>query len=691
MSDFYRRFLTEDGRRLEPETGRYIALGAFGKHPGWDDHIEDLGLDDDSLNLAKRIFYVQGVGGQIDTGAWEKLREDQRLAAFNHTFVWLRGSQFLMGRMWSSSDGKGRTRYPMVICVHCVGIPLNWAFQSVLPRLIEAERECQGAKTAEGVRVILSAARSRLRHAARSPGGATGTDAPGPGALSRFVSAPAFGSAREGWFRLLYWLQSQAGAFAPGRYELKEDMSAYRAQQVRVPMGAESPVEAIPLWARFLAGCVDPSVPLLFVWPADGGWVDIAFGEPSTQEFFCLRASRAAIPLATDIPYDFDQKFRELATQLMTDFQNGVAPSVRISGSDEGTAGTGVTSVTQRWFKSLTGKFLTVLVAVLLLTAAAMAIVFLRAPGMRLARNPSPALPQGEARPATQSETVRLQQTQTSAGTVAPKTAGQTRTAAATQDDAALGVEPRVEGRVPSVVKPDVVLAEKPGVMPPGVGSLPAPTGGGTPAAAASMLVHTERSSNVITNGIGMALIWIAGLPDSGDGGWVGKYEVTQTEYERVAGSNPSAFQDPVQPVENITWNEASDFCKKLSSTESATGHSPPGFAYALPTQRQWDFFLGDAGFDKSVTSRDRPTIRAEPSPVGTMPPNQYGLCDVLGNVWEWCADSDSPGQKVAKGGAYDNQASFQFRALERTTARHVAVDNKAPDVGFRCVLVRQP
>ncbi len=52
MSDFYMRFLMEDGQRLEPETGRYIALGAFGKHPGWDDHIEDLGLETDSLIVA---------------------------------------------------------------------------------------------------------------------------------------------------------------------------------------------------------------------------------------------------------------------------------------------------------------------------------------------------------------------------------------------------------------------------------------------------------------------------------------------------------------------------------------------------------------------------------------------------------------------------------------------------------------
>src|SRR4029079_11585679 len=102
MSDFFKKFLLEDARRLSP-SGRYVALAAFGKHPGWDDHIEDLGLETDSLILARNVLYVQGVGGQIDTGAWEKLKDEHRIAAFNHTFIWLRGDQFLLGRMWSSS------------------------------------------------------------------------------------------------------------------------------------------------------------------------------------------------------------------------------------------------------------------------------------------------------------------------------------------------------------------------------------------------------------------------------------------------------------------------------------------------------------------------------------------------------------------------------------------------------------
>src|SRR5689334_10706102 len=140
MSQFFKRFLIEEGTRLNAEAGQYLALGAFGKHPGWDDHIEDLGLETETLTLAKRILYIQGVGGQIDTGAWEKLEPSQRLEGFNHVFVWQRSGQFLLGRLWSSSDGKGRTRYPMVVCAHCVGASLKWGLEYVLPRLQDLEQ-----------------------------------------------------------------------------------------------------------------------------------------------------------------------------------------------------------------------------------------------------------------------------------------------------------------------------------------------------------------------------------------------------------------------------------------------------------------------------------------------------------------------------------------------------------------------
>jgi len=64
-----------------------------------------------TLIQAKQLVYLQGIGGQIDTGAWEKLPVDQHLPGFQHIFAWQRSCHFLLGRLWSSSDGKGRTQY----------------------------------------------------------------------------------------------------------------------------------------------------------------------------------------------------------------------------------------------------------------------------------------------------------------------------------------------------------------------------------------------------------------------------------------------------------------------------------------------------------------------------------------------------------------------------------------------------
>ena len=88
MSRFWKKFLRE-GQGLFARAGKpQIWLGAFGKHPGWDDHIDDIGLETESLLLAKQILYVEGIGGQIDSGEWERLEEAQRLREFKHVFLW---------------------------------------------------------------------------------------------------------------------------------------------------------------------------------------------------------------------------------------------------------------------------------------------------------------------------------------------------------------------------------------------------------------------------------------------------------------------------------------------------------------------------------------------------------------------------------------------------------------------------
>ena len=134
----------------------------------------------------------------------------------------------------------------------------------------------------------------------------------------------------------------------------------------------------------------------------------------------------------------------------------------------------------------------------------------------------------------------------------------------------------------------------------------------------------------------------------------MGIHEVTQTQYEQVMGKNPSHFKGATLPVETVSYDDALAFCKKLSElpAEKAAGRK-----YRLPTEAEWEyccragtstpFHFGQelngtqANCDGEVpygTTKNGPSL-LKTSPVGSYPPNAWGLCDMHGNVREWCQD----------------------------------------------------
>ena len=121
---------------------------------------------------------------------------------------------------------------------------------------------------------------------------------------------------------------------------------------------------------------------------------------------------------------------------------------------------------------------------------------------------------------------------------------------------------------------------------------------------------------------------------------WMGKYEVTQAEWSKVMGSNPSRFEGERNPVEQVSWEDAQKFIKRLNAKGNGI--------FRLPTEAEWEYAARGGGKEERAyaSNKSQPWFnfgaRSAPGVVGTTGANSLGLYDMFGNVWEWCQDSFS-------------------------------------------------
>jgi len=198
---------------------------------------------------------------------------------------------------------------------------------------------------------------------------------------------------------------------------------------------------------------------------------------------------------------------------------------------------------------------------------------------------------------------------------------------------------------------------------------------------------------------------------------YLGKYEVTQREWQEVMGNNPSQYRQENLPVESVSWFDAVEYCIKKSEAEGLTPCYQVGVGkiscdfsadgYRLPTEAEWEFaarggnksyaYKYSAGNNIDDVAWYDGNSQMQTHPVGQKKANELGICDMSGNVWEWCSDwydrdyySSSPivdphgpssgRTRVLRGGDWSSGAD-----LCRSTLRAGLDPNgKGPKVGFR-------
>ena len=195
-------------------------------------------------------------------------------------------------------------------------------------------------------------------------------------------------------------------------------------------------------------------------------------------------------------------------------------------------------------------------------------------------------------------------------------------------------------------------------------------------------------------------------------GFWLGKFPVTQAQWQVIMKNNPSHFKGKNLPIENVSWREAIKFCDRLNQIYN--NHLPNDYKFSLPTEAQWEYasragtisrnYRGNKPSDVLDIAWCKENSNNTTHEVGSKIPNQWGFNDLFGNVAEWCFDTvtyypkvkatdwvaDSKSEeleesKIYRGGAYCDESDFEI--FDSAYRSYLSLDDRAEWCGFRLCL----
>lgn len=303
-----------------------ITVTAFGKHPAWADHIDNLPNPGPRLPPFKSLFYTNGIDPNVRRWTRQLTQDssndvhspaldsheddpDTQQIRFGHRFCWWNPDAVIVGNLSPSSDLKQRRKYPLVLAAQCIGIDARWMRQHVWPTLDNANISCPTATSVEAVRQLLAAATEQLNQTLRST----------PQPSDNFPAVPTGIDALRA---LCESFQTQADHAKPPAphadpievirflYQVQRvTQSAPRAQDwigihLRLPALTDDALADMTLYQNAARHMTGDRTSVLTVTPDDQGWIDLVLGSPDSSYFLFLRSGN--LPYCTQIAYNLD-------------------------------------------------------------------------------------------------------------------------------------------------------------------------------------------------------------------------------------------------------------------------------------------------------------------------------------------------------------------------------------------------